>query len=316
MQNGSKTRGIALAIAGVVLCCLACCALYTISTKSFPIQVIDRSLFKDIAYEYDGGTDALGNGQGSQRLWFWEGARPPADVARDGYDLVAWNTGQTENEYTAQWKLSEYAISYDLGYGSAEPGQIESLPESCTMESPPIALPQLTRYAYAFGGWALEDGTIIEELDCAPIRSDTTVHAIWNRLDFIKRETIYLGDEMTAVPYIYSINSETAPVADAGVWQGIADVEDGLPTYYIGHNPGVFAPVESFEEGSLFAVCDDNNNLGVYRVERIVVILYEGTMWTEELEKLTMPAGEYASLQTCRGDKVFMDIYVAKRIDG
>ena len=142
------------------------------------------------------------------------------------------------------------------------------------------------------------------------------MHANWERLDFIKSETIYLGDQMTPVHYIYSINSETAPDSTAGVWQGVADVSDGKPTYYIGHNPGVFAPVESFAEGSRFAVCDDNGNLGVYEVMRTIVILYEGTLWTEELERNSMPQGEYATLQTCRGDKVFMDIYVAKRIDG
>ena len=316
MQNTSKSKGIVFAILGIVLALLAGCALYAASTMSFPIEAIDKALFKDIRYDFNGGSNASGKQESSERLWSWENATPPSDVARDGHDLVSWTANAAQDGFQAQWKLSEYAITYDLDYGELSPDELAYLPDFCTIESEPIVLPQPTRYAYTFAGWTLDDGSHVEEIDCSLVRSKIAVHANWERLDFIKSETIYLGDQMTPVHYIYSINSETAPDSTAGVWQGVADVSDGKPTYYIGHNPGVFAPVESFAEGSRFAVCDDNGNLGVYEVMRTIVILYEGTLWTEELERNSMPQGEYATLQTCRGDKVFMDIYVAKRIDG
>ena len=300
-----------------MLICLLVCVAYTVSTKSFPIEPIDRALFNDVTIDYNQGTDEKGASSATERLWFWETPKPPSGIVRDGYDLVEWRRLEDGAKLVALWKLHEYSITYDLVYGEADPAALAALPSSFTIESTPVELPQATRYASSFDGWTIDDAPQhVNAIDFSALRKDVVVRACWQRLDFIQPETLYLGEEMTPVHYIYSIESEEAPSSEAGVWLGVANVTDGMPTYYIGHNPGIFSPVASFEKGSRFAVCDDAGNLGVYQVENIVTILYEGTVWTEDLEKLAMPQGEYASLQTCRGDKVFMDIYVSRRIDG
>ncbi len=313
-RNGAR---IIVAIVGIMLVCLFACAMYAVTTKSFPIESIDRALFNDVAFDYNQGTDAHGASSSTERLWFWEKPEPPSGITRDGYDLVKWQQSEDGAKLQAQWKLHVYSIAYDLDFGETDPAALANLPSSFTIESAPIELPEASRYAYSFDGWRIGDATErVGVVDFSTLREDVIVHACWQRLDFIVPETLYLGEQMTPVRYIYSIESEEAPSDTAGVWLGVANVDDGRPTYYIGHNPGVFTPVASFTEGSRFAICDDNNNLGVYQVEDIVTILYEGTVWTEGLEKRAMPKGEYASLQTCRGDKVFMDIYVSKRVDG
>ena len=313
-RNGMR---VILIVISIALACLLACAVYAVSTKSFPIESIDRALFKDVTFDFNQGADAQGASNAKQRLWFWESPEPPSGITRDGFDLVEWRRSEDGTQVQAIWELHVYAISYDLDYGEADPAELANLPSSFTIESPPVALPQVTRYAYSFDGWTLGDAPErIETVDFAALREDVVVHAHWQRLDFIEPETLYLGENMVPVRYIYSTLSEEAPSDTAGVWLGVSSVDDGMPAYFIGHNPGVFTPVASFEEGSRFAVCDDDGKLGVYQVENIVTILYEGTVWTEDLEKLAMPQGEYASLQTCRGDKVFMDIYVSKRIDG
>lgn len=313
MQKKSNTKLVPVIVVGIVLACLAACILYAACTKSFPIPAVENVLFKNISFDYNEGEDAAGHSSKTERLWFWETPQAPADVNRPGYDLIGWNTNTDGLTLQAKWKLTEYPILYDLNFGELHDVKV---PVSYTIESEPYTLPTPSRYAYNFAGWTLDDGTQVEQLDFAKLRGEITVKANWEQLNFIKPETLYLGDDLAAAPYVYCINSDTAPKDTAGVWQGVANVQDGRPTYYLGHNPGIFTPVKSFTEGSRFAVCDDSGNLGVYEVEKIIPISYEGTMWTRELEVIAMPSGEYASLQTCRGDKQFMDIYVGKRIDG
>lgn len=313
MQKESKTNRIPHVIVAIILACAAACVLYAAFTKSFPIPAVENILFKDISYDFNEGKDAAGNTHESVRLWFWETPQAPTDVSRSGYDLVGWNTSADNSTLQAKWKLAEYSIQFDLDFGELPNA---TLPVSYTIESDPVTLPSPSRYAYSFTGWTLDDGTEVEQLDFPNLRGNIMVHANWKQLDFIESATIYLGDDLTPAPYVYCINSDTAPQDTAGVWQGVANVQDGQPTYYLGHNPGIFTPVKSFTEGSRFAVCDDNGNLGVYEVTKIIPIAYEGTIWTRELEMIAMPSGEYASLQTCRGDKQFMDIYVGKRVDG
>ena len=207
-----------------------------------------------------------------------------------------------------------YAIDYDLDYGEVG----EALPASCTRADAPIVLPEPVRFAYAFDGWTRKGSEErIAVLNPSMLEADVELVAHWRPVADFQPATLYLGCGLQAVPYVYSIGSETAPMDAAGVWLGEGNVGDGAPTYYIGHNPGVFTVVEeTFQMGTRFVVCDDDGNLGVYEVVDREVIPYENTIWTEGLDDLVMPQGEYATLQTCRGDRLLMDIYVGKRIDG
>ena len=318
MEKRPKHLRHVLAFTSVVLVCFIACAVYATSTMSFPIAAVDSALFHDVTFDYNGGTDNDKNPGKSERFFFWENPVPPSPPSRVGYDFEGWNISEDNGLYLACWKLHVYSLTYNFDYGTLVDCSPDSLPATCTIESPNIELPQqLSRYAYTFDGWtAGESEERVTAIDCSQIFQDTDVCAHWSRFDIFKPSTIYLGDEFTAVPYIFCLGSEEAPANTAGIWQGAGLVDDEKPSYYLGHNPGVFTPVASFAEGSRFTICDDNDNLGVYEVERIITILYENTIWTPELEEISMPDGEYASLQTCRGDKVFMDIFVGRRIDG
>jgi hypothetical protein len=316
MQAKTRHKAILLTTFGTIVIFFAACALYAAMTMSFPIPTIERALFRDVTIDYCGATDSSGATSSAQRHWFWEEEVHYPEITRSGYTLARWDISDDKTRVSAHWELTNYALTYDLVYGELADGALDTLPANCTIQSAAFALPTPTRYAYVFDGWTIGDSPQrITSVDPALIRSDSTIQAHWEPLGIFQPCTVYLGPTYEAVPYEYSIDSETAPSDCCGVWKGVADVDDGKSTYYIGHNPGVFAQVETFNEGSRFAICDDEGHLGVYEVVRKIVILYEGTMWTQSLANMTMPDAEYASLQTCRGDKVFMDIYVAKRID-
>ena len=90
------------------------------------------------------------------------GATPtePSVTAKPGYEFTGWDktigavTGDTT--YTAQFDLTSYAITYNLGGGSVE----GSNPSSYTVVSPEITLNNPTRTGYTFGGWT---GTELNE---------------------------------------------------------------------------------------------------------------------------------------------------------
>ena len=315
-KSSSKT-GLALA---VILLCLFLLVVFTFRTSFIP--PLDQLLFSDISFDAHGGS-IEGAQADSQRVWAWEPVSVP-QAHKDGYVLLGWvdsasgavtgpGGGRVGGSGTlrAVWARDRYAISYDLACGSLEGRP----PTSYSIASDVVKLPEPFRYAYEFQGWRI-DGCegLVDSIDPMLAR-DVTAHAVWTPAVDAAPATLYLGDELDAVSYSYCYGWDTAPAQEAGIWQGIGCVTDGDPTYYIGHNPGIFAQVADFHVGSLFAVCDDAGNLGCYRVVRIVTVLHDGTIFTPELQAMVMPQGEYATLQTCRLDNVYMDIFVGKRID-
>jgi len=317
MAKTSSKRVWALAI---LLPCLLFLAVFTFRSSFIP--PLDQLLFSDVTFDVNGGC-IEGQEAGTLRVWAWEPVSMP-QAHKDGYVLLGWVdsssgavTGPDSSRVggsgtlRAVWARDRYAISYDLACGSLT----DCPPTSYSVESDVVKLPEPSRYAYEFQGWRI-DGCeeLVDSIDPTLAR-DVTAHAVWTPAVDAAPATLYLGDGLDAVPYSYCYGWDTAPAQEAGIWQGIGCVTDGEPTYYIGHNPGIFAPVADFRVGSLFAVCDDAGNLGCYRVVRIVTVLHDGTVFTPELQAMVMPQGEYASLQTCRLDNVYMDIFVGKRID-
>lgn len=316
MQAKTRHKAILASTLGIIAVLLAASATIAISTMSFPLPAIDHALFRDVSFDYQGGTDATGAASSEQRYWSWDTQLDYPEITRAGYTLSSWDENDDATQACARWELTVYPLSFDLCYGELASDAQAALPTSSTIKSAAFTLPTPTRYAYTFDGWSIGDSQQrIDRIDPATIYDATTIRAHWLPREQFQPRTLYLGLDYEAVPYEYCIDSDTAPSDCAGVWKGTANVDDGKSTYYIGHNPGVFAQVEQFDIGSRFAVCDDKGALGVYQVENKVVILYEGTLWTKGLAAMTMPDAEYASLQTCRGDKTFMDIYVSKRID-
>lgn len=311
------------AIFMLVLAALALLSAYVVAFRSSPLHILDPVLFDDVSFDANGGAFEEG-AAADYRACFWEAVSAP-EVRKEGYVLLGWvdtvsgavlgpheSKAGARGAWRACWALDRFKIDYDLAYGEIE----GSTPSSYSIRSDGLELPTPTRYAYDFVGWSI-DGVegFVDRVDPSLAR-DITVHAAWTPSVTLEPSTVYVGDELDAVPYVYCYGWDTAPVTEAGIWLGVGSVTDNEPTYYIGHNPGIFAKVANYSVGSLFAVCDDNGAFACYRVVRQVTVLHDGTVFTPELEAMVMPQGEYASLQTCRLDNIFMDIYVGRRIDG
>lgn len=99
------------------------------------------------------------------------------------------------------------------------------------------------------------------------------------------------------IPYVGSYQTQSAPSATAGLWLGSDDVDDGTWGYFIGHNPGVFAPVASLLEGSPVTVVDYSGDSHTYHVVKRFDV-NAGSTWDQVAADVT-GYGESIILQTC-----------------
>lgn len=104
-----------------------------------------------------------------------------SEPAKTGYDFLGWTWAEQSEAvknpviekgsigditYTANWKATEYAITYDLDNGKLETGKTN--PDTYTIESDSITLNNPTRMGYTFKGWSTGDGdTPIETVTIA-----------------------------------------------------------------------------------------------------------------------------------------------------
>lgn len=121
-----------------------------------------------ISYELGGGTNADSN----LATYTVESDKITiSEPTKTGYDFLGWTwDGQTEPDkapvinkgsigdmtYTANWKATEYTITYNLDNGELETGKTN--PEKYTIESDSITLNNPTRTGYTFKGWSTSDG--------------------------------------------------------------------------------------------------------------------------------------------------------------
>lgn len=107
--------------------------------------------------------------------------------------------------------------------------------------------------------------------------------------------TLVMND--IAIPYVYSFNSRTAPESTAGLWLGSDSTTDGSWGYFIGHNPGIFAPMLKLGYKSPVTVWDSNGKSRTYHIVEIFDVP-NTTKWNEVSGHLTS-RGESIALQTC-----------------
>lgn len=108
----------------------------------------------------------------------------------------------------------------------------------------------------------------------------------------------FLGEE---VPFQQGGPADiAAPNGYASTWVGTGRVTDNANTYFIGHNPGVFARVMDLELGDKITVFDDTGASRTYHVFDTLILpngsnyfVYEGRI---------APMGETITLQTCCAD--------------
>ena len=79
----------------------------------------------------------------------------PADPTKTGYTFIGWEPELPPTmpakvmTVTAQWKINQYTITYDLGGGTAEGN-----PDTYTVETDTFTLKNPTRPGYTFTGWS------------------------------------------------------------------------------------------------------------------------------------------------------------------
>lgn len=111
-----------------------------------------------------------------------------------------------------------------------------------------------------------------------------------------------------AIPY-RDVRGGTTPDAGAGLWLGSDSTTDGSWGYFVGHNPGSFAPVRRLAAGSQVAVCDSTGAARTYTVRTVFAVDASAT-WKTIASRVT-GYGESVILQTCTGDGTTNTIVVA-----
>lgn len=113
----------------------------------------------------------------------------------------------------------------------------------------------------------------------------------------------------TAMGYVDSYQSASAPSSGAGLWMGSDSTTDGSWAYFIGHNPGPFHCVMGLGQGAAISVCDGSGNARTYHV--VDVFTVPDTTYWEDIQGRVTGHGESVILQTCVGDHASYRIVVA-----
>lgn len=103
----------------------------------------------------------------------------------------------------------------------------------------------------------------------------------------------------TVIPY-RDVRGGTTPSSGGGLWLGSDAVDDGSWGYFVGHNPGSFAPVRSLSSGDAVTVCDRSGAQRTYSVKDAFQV-EETATWKTIASRVT-GYGESVVLQTCAGD--------------
>jgi len=139
-----------------------------------------------VTYDSDGGTSVAAQ----SGIEFANKATKPANPTKVGYDFDGWyyqgekwsfiGYSVTENiTLTAQWKVKEYTIDYNL-----DGGNLENKTSTYTIESEDIVLSTPTKTSFEFDGWYNNpefSGNAITIIESGNI-GDITLYAKWNAL--------------------------------------------------------------------------------------------------------------------------------------
>ncbi len=108
------------------------------------------------------------------------------------------------------------------------------------------------------------------------------------------------------IPFIDSTGADEAPATGSGTWVGSGDVNDGKPTYFIGHNPGDFSGVLNLDIGAAITIFDNNGNKKIYHVVELIDIDDYGDNLNVSGDNITdrvlYANEEQIALQTCLSD--------------
>lgn len=118
--------------------------------------------------------------------------------------------------------------------------------------------------------------------------------------------TLTIGE--TTIPYC-DVRGGTTPSTGGGLWRGSDAVDDGSWGYFVGHNPGSFAPVRLLGPGDAVTVCDSTGTERTYTVRDVFTAEADAT-WKTIADRVTR-SGESIALQTCNDEGGTVTIVVA-----
>lgn len=189
-----------------------------------------------ISYELNDGTNAVSNPATytveSDKITIGE-------PTKTGYDFLGWTwDGQTEPNkapvinkgsigniaYTANWKATEYAITYELDNGELETDKTN--PDKYTIESENITLNNPVRTGYTFKGWSTgDDNNPIETVTITKGSTGTKSYkAIWEENVYTINYNLGGGTNHADNPATYKITDAAitlkAPTRTGYVFKG------------------------------------------------------------------------------------------------
>ena len=119
--------------------------------------------------------------------------------------------------------------------------------------------------------------------------------------------TIQIGSSV--IPFVQCYLAPAAPDDTAGLWWGNSSTTDNGLGYFVGHNPGVFAPVVSLTAGDQVTVTDGTGASHTYTVFDVFDVANTTTL--EQIESRISGHGESIAMQACIQGGAFYRVVVA-----
>lgn len=119
--------------------------------------------------------------------------------------------------------------------------------------------------------------------------------------------TIQIGS--ASIPFVQCYLAPAAPDNTAGLWWGNSSTTDGDLGYFVGHNPGVFAPVVTLSAGDQVTVTDGNGDAHTYTVIDIFDVANTTTL--QDIQSRITGHGESIAMQACIQGGAFYRVVVA-----
>ncbi|MBR4501916.1 MAG: InlB B-repeat-containing protein [Clostridia bacterium] len=179
-----------------------------------------------ITYDYDGTNrttrirsygDTYGDKLGDPPFYFYE--MPFSILGRTGYTFAGWETengvsvtGSTtlvlarDHTVYGRWTPNTYQVLFKYGYGTGD-----VLQTTVTYGKPYGTLPWAIKEGYTFGGWMLENGSIVTADTLVSTARDHELRAKWDPLSFTVSFDPLGGSSASSITVSYGETYGTLP---------------------------------------------------------------------------------------------------------